>query len=85
MELVKPLKGINDFVEMKPMADIINMQVGIMPMEFFLDAYKFTDIIEKLEKVITLIEDEMEISIRERNVDYFNKRNVKPVLGDGYK
>ena len=85
LELVKPLKGINDFVEMKPMADIINMQVGIMPTEFFLDAYKFTDIIEKLEKVITLIEDEMEISIRERNVDYFNIRNVKPVLGDVYK
>lgn len=38
------------FVISESMADIINMQVRIMPTEFFLDAYKFTDIIEKQEK-----------------------------------
>ena len=57
---------MNDFIEMKPMAGTIDMQVGIMPTEFFVDAYKFFDIIEKLEKVIMFIEDEMELSIRER-------------------
>ncbi|MBQ8604999.1 MAG: hypothetical protein IJ410_09195 [Oscillospiraceae bacterium] len=81
LELVKPLKGINNFIEMKPMADYVSMQVVMMPTEFFLDAYKFIDIIDKLESVIKIVENEMDISIRERDVDFFNKRNIAPILG----
>lgn len=57
----------------------------ILPVEFFINEAKIMDTLEALEKVIEYIEAETGETIRRRELDFFNNRNCKPILGDSYK
>lgn len=57
----------------------------VLPVEFFIEDAKLIETLELLENVIEYVEEEIGEDIRNRNAEFFNNRNTKPILGDSYK
>jgi hypothetical protein len=74
---------IVDFVEMKRLPKNILEGVGvpILPTEFFIDGYKIEEALELLDSIMEYIEKDSSKKLKERSLDFFNNRNVQPILG----
>lgn len=55
------------------------------PVDYFVSETKLLEALELLENVIDYVETETKQKIRKRDLEFFNNRNTKPILGDSYK
>ena len=93
MDNVKMTKNLDDFIELRTVKDLglkpkfFTLPDYIeFPTEFLINESKYLESLGALERVIEYIEkDDDSIDLRYRNVDFFNNRNTKPIIGDAYK
>ena len=91
---VEIINNLTDFIEMKQIKDlgILNQFPGTkipeyveVPVDFFISDMKLIETLGLLEEVIAYIEIRKTISLRFHDLQYFNNRNTKPIIGDAYK
>ena len=92
LELVRPIKNLTNFIEMKqvkeiglPIPNIELPQELELPVSFFIEDCKLEEIIDVLEDTIKYIEKDTGKFIRKRDIKFFNDRNVSPTIGEAYK
>lgn len=87
LQLVLSQKNMQNFVEGRDLSDWTTSPSSMpqLPTDFFIDAYKIMDVIRLLEQVMYHIESESNKPLRKRDVQFFNNRNTKPVIGDSCK
>lgn len=75
--------NIVDFVEMNhfPPDLIEQLEVPMFPIEFFIVANKIEEALELLDSIMEYIEKDSSKKLKERSLDFFNNRNVEPILG----
>lgn len=83
LPLVEPQTRISDIIEGKNIIFRIhdNISVPLFPCEFFIDAYHISEIIKLLDEIMQYIENDSSISLRKRDLKYFNERHVTPAIG----
>ena len=93
LKSVEKINNFTDFIEMKQIKSL-----GILdqfydtkfseyvefPVDFFISDMKLIETLGLLEKVMEYIEIRKRISLRFHDLQYFNNRNTKPIIGDAY-
>lgn len=86
-ELLKSIKYINSngyICNLVSQFGIENAEKCIST-EIIIKEFCFEEILDKLKNVIEFIENETEISIQERDINFYNQTNVNPTIGSVYK
>ena len=52
-----------------------------IPTEMFIKAYKIEETLQVLDSIMSYIESDSSKVLRERNLDFFNNRNISPSIG----
>lgn len=83
LNIVEPQRYIDDFVEGKIQPELFPhiFPMPQFPTDFFVTAYKIEEILMLLDEIMLSIEKDSEISLRRRELDFFNERNVYPTIG----
>ena len=90
---VERINNLTDFIEMKEIKDLGILdqfsdakipEYVELPVDFFISDMKLIETLGLLEKVMEHIEIRKLISLRFHDLQYFNNRNTKPIIGDAY-
>lgn len=75
--------NIVNFVEGRSLTQHIKDKFGVfvLPTEMFVEGYKIEDALQVLDSTMAYIEKDSSKKLRERNMDFFNNRNVNPTIG----
>ena len=90
---VEIINNLTDFIEMKQIKDLGILdqfsdtkipEYVELPADFFISDMKLIETLGLLEKVMEYIEIRKLISLRFHDLQHFNNRNTKPIIGDAY-
>lgn len=82
LKFVEPLNNISNFIERR---NPFFQQIVSLPIDFILEAYKFSDILDSLEAVMKYVQHESGEDILSIEINYINERNTAPILGSALK
>ena len=70
-------------VEMRMLPKSMRKQedIPILTTDIFVDTYKIVETLRLLDSIMEYIENDSSKKLRERNINFFNNRNVCPTLG----
>lgn len=83
LDIVGAQRYIDEFVEGKKRLELLphDFPMPQLPTDFFVRAYKIEEVLMLLNKIMIYIENDSEISLRKRDLNFFNDRNVCPSIG----
>ena len=83
LNIANSQKNMDNFVEGKTLFaySSVNFTMPELGTDFFIEAYEIEKILQLLNKIMEYIENDSSLKLRKREVDFFNKRNVCPLIG----
>ena len=83
LDIVGGQRYIDEFVEGKKLLEWLPRDIPMpqLPTNFFIDTYKVEEVLRLLDEIMRYIENDSEIRLRKRKLNFFNERNVCPFIG----
>lgn len=83
LDILQMHTNIVKVVEMRMLPKSMRKQedIPILTTDIFVDTYKIVETLRLLDSIMEYIENDSSKKLRERNINFFNNRNVRPTLG----
>ena len=83
LNIVGAQRYMDDMVEENNLMDWLPRDINRpqMPVDFFIEAYQVEELLRILDEIMAYIENDSTIKLRERELKFFNERNVCPLIG----
>lgn len=77
LDIVGVQRYIDEFVEGKKLLEFLphNISMPQLPADFFVDGYKMKEVLKLLDEIMRYIENDSEITLRKRELNFFNDAN----------